>query len=559
MMLMLVYVCSTKVGLNKTGIIPTVKRVLFPIIISACLLVSCVGNASLWGQYTTPTPFGGIPPTLSPVPTMMPTDTPVPVDPMTFGITATSTPTPTLVNDAFVTQEVTSVVETATLTADDQSILYYSQNGDWLPAVARRFGVEVGEITSPKLLSDKGFIDTGTLLIIPDRHKDDVQYTQSVQFIPDSEFVFSATAVDFDITTYVRNAGGYLSTYREYLGTTGWTSGAGVIERAAYENSVNPRLLLAILDYESRWVRGRPENQFRSDYPMGYENFRNKSMFGQLAWAVNEMSKGYYGWRTGTLTEITFLDGSKLQIDPTLNAGTVAIMVLFSRQHTLNEWLRIMDQTSGFMAFYEDMFGDQWARAEASGPIFPPSLTQPAMVLPFETHTAWAFTGGPHSAWEHDGPLAALDFAPASQKTGCDTSTTWVLSTAPGLVVRTGKGTVVVDLDGDGSEQTGWNILYLHVANQSRVTKGQWVETNDLIGHASCEGGKATGTHLHFARKYNGEWVIADGPVPFLLSGWTVLAGDRPYLGKLVKGNKIIVADVNAQARALIYREDDSE
>jgi murein DD-endopeptidase MepM/ murein hydrolase activator NlpD len=292
---------------------------------------------------------------------------------------------------------------------------------------------------------------------------------------------------------------------------------------------------------------------------MGYENFRNKSMFGQLAWAVNEMSKGYYGWRMGTLTEITFLDGNKLQIDPTLNAGTVAIMVLFSRQHTLNEWLRIMDQTSGFIAFYHDMFGDPWARAEASVPVFPPSLTQPAMVLPFETQTPWAFTGGPHSAWEHDGPLAALDFAPASQKTGCDTSTTWILSTAPGLVVRTGKGMVVVDLDGDGSEQTGWNILYLHVANQSRVTKGQWVETNDLIGHASCEGGISTGTHLHIARKYNGEWVVADGPIPFLLSGWTVLAGERPYLGKLVKGNKIIVADVNAQARALIYREDDGE
>ena len=535
------------------------KRVLFPIIISACLLVSCVGNASLWGQYTTPTPLGGVPPTSSPVPTITLTDTPIPVDPITFGITTTNTSTPTLVNDAFVTQAVTSVVETATLAADDQSILYYSQNGDWLPAVARRFGVEVGEIASPKPLSDKGFIDAGTLLIIPDRHKDDVQYTQSVQFIPDSEFVFSATAVDFDITAYVRDAGGYLSTYREYLGSTGWTSGAGVIERAAYENSVNPRLLLAILDYESRWVRGRPENQFRSDYPMGYENFRNKGMFGQLAWAVNQLSMGYYGWRTGTLTEITFLDGSKLQIDPTLNAGTVAIMVLFSRQHTLNEWLRIMDQTSGFMAFYQDMFGDPWARAEASGPVFPPGLTQPAMALPFETHTPWVFTGGPHSAWEHDGPLAALDFAPASEKTGCDPSTTWILSTAPGLVVRTGKGLVVVDLDGDGSEQTGWNILYLHVANQSRVSKGQWVETNDLIGHASCEGGKATGTHLHFARKYNGEWVVADGPIPFILSGWTVLAGDRPYLGKLVKGNKVIVADVNGQARALIYREDDGE
>jgi len=540
-----------------------VKRAIILLILSSSILVSCAGNASLWGQYATPTPLGGVPPTASPVPQIIPTETPIPIDPLSFGITTTNTPT--VMNDAFVTQIATSVIDTPTLAANSKTILYYSQNGDWLPAVAKRFGVDASEITSPKTLPETGFLDTGTLLIIPDRRDDSVQFTQSLQFIPDSEFVFSSTAVDFDIAAYVREAGGYLSTYREYLGTTGWTSGAGVIERAAFENSVNPRLLLAILDYESHWVRGNPENKFRTEYPMGYENFRNKGMFLQLAWAINQMSMGYYGWRTGNLTEIIFRDGNKLRLDPTLNAGTVALMVLFSRQHSLNEWLRIMDATSGFVSYYQNMFGDPWARAEVSGPIFPPGITQPQMVLPFETHTAWVFTGGPHLAWgthrpgDPDGPLAALDFAPASEKTGCDPSTTWILSTAPGLVVRTGKGIVVVDLDGDGSEQTGWNILYLHVANQSRVSKGQWVETNDLIGHASCEGGISTGTHLHFARKYNGEWVIADGPMPFVLSGWTVIAGERPYLGKMVKGNKVITADVNGQSRALIFREADDE
>jgi murein DD-endopeptidase MepM/ murein hydrolase activator NlpD len=533
------------------------KRAIILLILSAAMLVSCAGNASLWGQYATPTAFGAVPPTSSPAPEIIPTNTPVPVDPLTFNITTTYTPT--VMSDAFVTQAATTVIDTPTLATEGKSILYYSQNGDWLPAVAKRFGVEVSEITSPKILPDQGFLDAGTLLIIPDRRENGVEFTQSLQLLPDSEFIFSSTALDFDITSYVKEAGGYLSTYREYLGSTGWTSGAGVIERAAYENSVNPRLLLAVLDYESHWVRGKPENQFRTEYPMGYENFRNKGMFLQLAWAINQMSMGYYGWRIGTITDITFRDGSKLRLDPTLNAGTVAIMTLFSRLHSLNEWLHIMDQSSGFASFYQNMFGDSWARAETSGPIFPPGLVQPPMVLPFETHTAWVFTGGPHSAWEHDGPLAALDFAPSSEKTGCDPSTTWILSTAPGLVVRTGKGIVVVDLDGDGSEQTGWNILYLHVANQNRVAKGQWVETNDPIGHASCEGGISTGTHLHFARKYNGEWVTADGPIPFVLSGWTVIAGEKPYQGKMVKGNKVIVADVNGQARALIFRDDEGE
>jgi hypothetical protein len=99
--------------------------------------------------------------------------------------------------------------------------------------------------------------------------------------------------------------------------------------------------------------------------------------------------------------------------------------------------------------------------------------------------------------------------------------------------------------------------LYLHVANKDRVQKGQWVDTNDRIGHASCEGGIATGTHLHFARKYNGEWVIADGPIPFVLDGWRAVAGDKPYHGKLVRGDQVITADVNSQLKALIFRESD--
>jgi murein DD-endopeptidase MepM/ murein hydrolase activator NlpD len=279
-------------------------------------------------------------------------------------------------------------------------------------------------------------------------------------------------------------------------------------------------------------------------------------MFLQLAWAVDQLSHGYYGWRMGTVTELNFLDGTKLQLDPTLNAGTVGLMYLFSRMHSYNEWLRIMDQTSGFASFYQAMFGDPWARADQMGPLFPPSLTQPEMTLPFETHTPWVFTGGPHSAWEHDGPLAALDFAPATDKTGCVPTPTWIVAAAAGLVVRSGYGMVVVDLDGDGSEQTGWDILYLHVGNQNRVAKGVWVNINDHIGHASCEGGIATGTHVHIARKYNGEWITADGPIPFDLSGWIAVAGDKPYLGELIKGNLVVTADVNGQSKASIYRED---
>ncbi len=75
-----------------------------------------------------------------------------------------------------------------------------------------------------------------------------------------------------------------------------------------------------------------------------------------------------------------------------------------------------------------------------------------------------------------------------------------------------------------------------------RVKLGTWVNVGDPIGHPSCEGGIATGTHVHIARKYNGEWILADGPLPFDLSGWIAHAGDAPYIGTLTQGDKTVTA-----------------
>lgn len=534
------------------------KRVI-PFLILALSLSSCVGNVSLWGQYQTPTPHAG---TQANTLVDPPQATQVNVfvsEPATATPTIEVTPTVTSLLNAFITQPPTSTPEPATPTIPANTILYYAQSGDWLPAVASRFGVDPSEITSPKPLSNQGFIDQGTLLMIPNHIDKTVEYTSALQLIPDTEIVFASTALDFNIEQYVKAANGYLATYRQYLGTTAWTTGAEGINRLAYENSINPRILLAVLDYEAHWVRGKPADEFHTKYPMGYENYLNEGMFGQLTWAINMMSEGYYGWRSGKIHDIAFTDGKSVLLDPTLNAGTVAIMYLFSRLHTYNEWLRIMDQTSGFPAFYSGMFGDPWARASRIANFFPPGLFQPEMSLPFESNTTWSFTGGPHNAWggqEIQGPRAALDFAPRNDKTGCFISPTWILAMAPGLVVRSGNGVVVVDLDGDGHEQTGWDVMYLHVASKDRVPLGTWVNQNDRIGHASCEGGSSTGTHTHIARKYNGEWMIADGPIPFVLSGWTVIAGDKPYIGKLVKGNRVITSDVYGQAWSLITRDD---
>ncbi len=91
---------------------------------------------------------------------------------------------------------------------------------------------------------------------------------------------------------------------------------------------------------------------------------------------------------------------------------------------------------------------------------------------------------------------------------------------ADGVIVRSEFGEVVQDLDGDGDERTGWTLLYMHIGTSGRVPVGKKLKAGEFIGHPSCEGGVSNGTHTHVARRYNGEWIPADGSLPFNLDGW---------------------------------------
>lgn len=470
-------------------------------------------------------------PTLPPAP--LPSSTPPAVQPTGLPVN-THTPAPT---------------------EDAPPILYYSQAGDTLPALAVRFDVWPEAITSPAPIPADSLIKPNQLLIIPNRFTDE-QITSKTILLPDSEIVFSPSAIDFDVAEYVRQAGGYLNEYREWR-VGGWYSGIEIIEIVAIENSINPRLLLAILEYESNWVTGRPANLAQTDYPMGRNDFHLKGLYRQLSWAVQQLSIGYYGWRAGLVTELKFNNNKTIRLAPELNAGTVAVQYMFSRLYNDREWNAALYDPDSLPALFEKMFGNPWTRAQTVEPLLPTNLTQPKLELPFPPNIRWSMTGGPHSAWGPDGALAALDFAPASTEHGCVESERWVTAAASGLVTRSRDGVVMVDLDGDGYEQTGWAILYMHIASKDRVPAGTWLATDDKIGHPSCEGGVSNGTHVHIARKYNGEWVLAEGPLPFVLSGWQAYAGNAPYLGYMTRGDQVVTASVVGSFESCIIRSDE--
>ena len=176
------------------------------------------------------------------------------------------------------------------------------------------------------------------------------------------------------------------------------------------------------------------------------------------------------------------------------------------------------------------------------------------MILPFLPGHVWDYTAGPHYSWGTCLPYGAVDFAPPAVEGGCADSEEWIAAPAEGVIVRSEDAKVLLDLDGDGDERTGWILFFFHVATKDRIAEGTYVQIGDQLGHPSCEGGRSTGTHFHIARRYNGEWIPAGEPLPFVLDGWVVEYGDEPYLGFMRKGSKVVEAcTCTTSANRILY------
>jgi hypothetical protein len=309
--------------------------------------------------------------------------------------------------------------------------------------------------------------------------------------------------------------------------------------RVAENHSINPRLLVAILEHQSEWATQKVEFTEEEFYPLRWFESGKEGLYNQLSWAADQLNTAYYRWKAGWVGPYIFPDGRVVPPGEGVNAGTVAVQYLFAQLYSVEGW-RTVVSSDGFVKTLGQLFGNPFE--VGIEPTVPIILDQPSLDLPFESGRIWSYTGGPHSAFGNTTSWAALDFAPSGNVLGCVTSNEWVVAAADGMVVRSGRGQVVQDLDGDGYEQTGWSIVYLHIETRDRIPAGTMLNAGDRIGHPSCEGGVSTGTHLHISRKYNGEWISADGRIPFNLGGWVAAGTGSQYNGSLSLGDSTLLA-----------------
>jgi murein DD-endopeptidase MepM/ murein hydrolase activator NlpD len=399
--------------------------------------------------------------------------------------------------------------------------------GDTLGYIAQIYGSSIEELQNTNQLAETDLLFVGQELLIPNLVD---LIGPSFKIIPDSELIYGPSVKEFDIHAFINGSGGYLSSYEEEIeGRT--LTGTEILSLVAHRYGVNPRLLIAILEYRTGWIT--ETNVVDDPFLLGYTE--GSGLYQQLGRAANELNRGYYGRAEGGVDAFVLGDGTRLAFATDINDGTAGVQNMLASHDaaTYEAWLQDVGP-NGLFTTFQRLFGNPFAYTV--DPLWPANLNAPSLQLPWSTGESWHFTGGPHGGWASGTAWAALDFAPPDDDLGPCQSDYWVTAMSDGVVTRSDFGAVVVDLDEDGYAGIGWAITYMHLEERDRVTTGSLVQTGDRLGHPSCEGGFSNGKHVHIARTYNGRWVAADGLYPFVMSGWTSSGLGFEYDGQLTRG-----------------------
>lgn len=427
-------------------------------------------------------------------------------------------------------------------------------SGETLFAIAQLYNTTIERIIELNPLDNPDLLFVGQTLLVPAGAP---LVTPNLILLSDARFV-RGPGSEFDVAAFAASQPGYLSrvtdnvTHRHADGSssTRFLTGPQIVEQVSMETSIDPRVLLAVLEYRAGWLSNPQPTELRfplisQEASVGVDR---SGLYRQLSWAANELNRGYYGWKYGGWTALEFPDGPRIRFDPMLNAATVALHHMLHLNRAAGDWLVDITQ-NGWPSVYTRLFGGQVGISEPVVVMSPPTLA-----LPFGPGETWFFTGGPHGGWGTGSAWSALDFAPPGDRptnTLCFTSQYPARAVADGVIARSADGAVVLDLDGDGNERTGWTVLYLHLDTATTVQAGARVVTGDVIGNPACEGGFSTATHLHIGRRYNGEWIPADcrtcsggAAMSFTLGGWESIGlPGQEYQGSLRRGAETRVAE----------------
>jgi murein DD-endopeptidase MepM/ murein hydrolase activator NlpD len=346
-----------------------------------------------------------------------------------------------------------------------------------------------------------------------------VQIQSSPLVVSDGQFVWGPNVGAFSIQAFLQTIQSPLLPY------------AVELESWARYSTVNPRVLLAVLESNYGSVTGLdPSIDPESVRGMIEQTAMDLSLaFYQHLYSFGERSKGGPPLLAKGVQTFSFEDGVQADLLWSPSSGSYAISAIDAKSQLLAE--TFSSQSLGGASSFETIWGyffpdtdplDTSNNLEPGSP--PPDET---FQFPFPLDATWTFSGA-HS-WSGGSSYpdrSSMDFnTPWSNYPNAPYKNT-VAAAAGDAVVRvpyTGRAPCWVEIDHGG----GWKTHYYHLVNLGASGPVGPMSRNQLIGGIGqevCNGGFATGPHVHFALFYNGAPYDLDG---LKLSGWTVHEGPR--------------------------------
>ncbi|MBN1484901.1 MAG: peptidoglycan DD-metalloendopeptidase family protein [Chloroflexia bacterium] len=284
---------------------------------------------------------------------------------------------------------------------------------------------------------------------------------------------------------------------------------AHVLNGHCLRYSLNPKVVLTLLELQSGAVRGAELPPEQLDWAMGYRSQQWRGLEAQLQWAVFVLADNFRRETPGEVPLLT--DGTRAPLPGEANAATQSLLRLLAYTSDRERFYELRSDGSGsFVDTYRSLFGQdpRPPLAPAWEPALQPFLRAPfrgeALISSFFDHEYPIFRqngsllpySGNRGAQSYDGHDGWDYVLPA----GAD-----VLAAASGEVVFAGfldtlcptpAGLVVLD-HGQGYRTLYWHFQHVYVQEGDRVPQGQPL---GAVGSTGC----STGPHLHFGVQWLG-------------------------------------------------------
>ena len=250
--------------------------------------------------------------------------------------------------------------------------------GETLGILAQRYGTTVEELMRLNGLTNPDLVQLGQALQVPGG---EIQQVVSPDFkiIPDSELVYGPAARDFEARSFVSGLNGYLLRVSEEVEGQA-LDGPAILQLVADRHSVNPRLLLAVVEHRTGWVTQATPAATTAD--LGAGAIVTPGLYGQLSFAANLLNLGFYGRAEGGLRGFNLGDDTQVLFSAVINDGTAGVQRYLGAISgtTRDAWLEATGAT-GLYATYQRLFGNPFGYAVE--PLLPAGVAAPPLVLPW--------------------------------------------------------------------------------------------------------------------------------------------------------------------------------